>query len=53
MYHRIHGESETSNLIENNVRLEEDLEMFEKFWPKPIAKFLMKFYKGAIKTNKV
>lgn len=51
MYHRIHEESETSNLIENNIRLEEDLKMFKKFWPEPIAKFLMHFYKNAIKTN--
>lgn len=51
MCHRIHEQSETSNLIENNVRLEEDYEMFKKFWPTPIAKFLMFFYKGAIKTN--
>lgn len=51
MYHRIHEDSETSNLIENNIRLEEDYEMFKKFWPKPIAKFLMMFYKLAIKTN--
>lgn len=51
MYHRIHEESETSNLIENNTRLEEDYEMFKKFWPEPVAKFLMHFYKLAIKTN--
>ena len=51
--HRIHEESETSNLIENNVRLEEDLVMLEKYWPKPIAKFIMKFYKNAIKTNQM
>lgn len=51
MCHRIHDQSETSNLIENNVRLEEDYKMFKKFWPAPIAKFLMFFYKGAIKTN--
>ena len=51
--HRIHEESETSNLIENNVRLEEDLIMLEKYWPKPIAKFIMKFYKNAIKTNQI
>ena len=38
-------------LIGNNIRLEEDYEMFKKFWPVPIAKFLMKFYKNAIKTN--
>lgn len=51
MCHRIHENSETSNLIENNIRLEEDYEMFKKFWPTPIAKILMHFYKGAIKTN--
>lgn len=51
MQHRIHEESETSNLIQNNIRLEEDYEMFKRFWPKPIAKLLMHFYKNAIKTN--
>ena len=53
MQHRIHEESETSNLIENNIRLEEDLIMLNKFWPKPIAKFIMKFYSKAIKTNEL
>lgn len=52
MFHRIHEESETSNLIENNIRLEEDYQMFCKFWPKFIAKVLMVLYKNAIKTNK-
>lgn len=53
MLHRIHENSETSNLIENNIRLEEDLQMLQRFWPKPIAKVVMHFYKGAINTNKV
>jgi glycosyltransferase involved in cell wall biosynthesis len=53
MCHRIHEDSETSNLIEDNTRLEEDLMMLERYWPKPIAKFIMKFYKKAIKTNKM
>lgn len=53
MQHRIHEESETSNLIENNIRLEEDLIMLNRFWPKPIAKFIMKFYSKAIKTNEM
>ena len=53
MCHRIHEESETSNLIQNNTRLEEDLLMLERYWPKPIAKFIMKFYKNAIKTNEM
>lgn len=51
MQHRIHEESETSNLIENNIRLEEDYIMLKKFWPEWIAKILMKKYKDAIKTN--
>lgn len=53
MQHRIHEESETSNLIENNVRLEEDYEMFKRFWPEWIAKRLMNKYKKAIETNKM
>ena len=51
MCHRIHEDSETTHLIKNNVRLEEDYQMFCKFWPKPIAKVLMFFYKNAVKTN--
>ena len=53
MQHRIHEESETSNLIQNNVRLEEDLLMLKRYWPTPIAKFIMKFYKNAVKTNQM
>ena len=53
MCHRIHEESETSNLIENNIRLEEDLLMLKRYWPNPIAKFIMKFYKKAVKTNEM
>lgn len=53
MGHRIHEESETSNLIKNNVRQEEDLLMFNRFWPKPIAKVFTKLYANALKTNNV
>ncbi len=53
MCHRIHEESETSNLIENNIRLEEDLLMLKRYWPESIAKFIMKFYKKAVKTNEI
>lgn len=53
MCHRIHEESETSNLIGNNIRLEEDYLMYKKFWPDWIAKLLMKEYKKAIETNKM
>ncbi|MBR2289478.1 MAG: glycosyltransferase family 2 protein [Clostridia bacterium] len=53
MCHRIHEESETSNLIENNVRLEEDLLMLKRYWPDRIAGLIMKRYKDAVKTNKM
>lgn len=53
MCHRIHAESETSRLIENSVRTEEDLAMFAKFWPLPVAKMLNRFYVGAQKSNRL
>lgn len=53
MYHRIHEDSTTSELIENNVRGGEDLEMFERFWPKPIAKLINSQYSKSEKSNAV
>ncbi|MCX4268720.1 MAG: glycosyltransferase family A protein [Lachnospiraceae bacterium] len=38
MYHRIHKDSTTSKIIANNKRVEEDYNMFCKFWPRWIAK---------------
>ncbi|MFI3620570.1 glycosyltransferase family A protein [Vagococcus fluvialis] len=51
MWHRIHEESETSNTISDNTRTKEDMIMFNKFWPKPIANFLMKYYVKSQETN--
>lgn len=51
MYHRIHEESETSMCIKDNVRLEEDLELLMRFWPKRIAKIINSFYSKAQKFN--
>lgn len=51
MGHRIHDGSETSAIINDNVRNMEDLEMFNKFWPRPIAKFLAKLYANSEKSN--
>lgn len=51
MFHRIHGESETTNMIENQTRTKEDLEMYKLFWPKPIAKVINKFYVKSQKSN--
>ena len=51
MYHRIHEESETTNSIENNIRTKEDYEMYLLFWPKVVAKLLLKFYVKSQDTN--
>lgn len=51
MWHRIHEESETSNTISDNTRTKEDIIMFNKFWPKPIANFLMRHYIKSQETN--
>lgn len=51
MYNRIHPDSETTKLVENSIRKKEDREMFEKFWPKPIAGILAGFYTKSEKSN--
>lgn len=53
MCHRIHGNSETSATIQDNVRITEDNEMFAKFWPGFIAKRLTRFYANSEKSNKI
>lgn len=53
MYHRIHEESETSIIIGDNARSQEDYQMFCKFWPKPIAKLLTKIYSQSEKSNEL
>ncbi len=53
MGHRIHEESETSNVIKDNERVKEDYQMFCKFWPKYIAKILTKVYANGEKFNEV
>lgn len=51
MYHRIHEGSETSNIIGDNVRSLEDYDMYCKFWPKSIAKLLIRYYSKAQDSN--
>ena len=50
-YHRIHGGSTTSQLIAINERSVEDYAMFCKFWPKPIARLIMRWYSDSQKSN--
>ncbi len=51
MHHRIHEQSETTHLIEGNIRGGEDLVMFKKFWPSPIAKAINVVYSSSEKSN--
>ena len=53
MCHRIHEGSETTKLVEDNIRTKEDREMFEKFWPKPVAKCLARFYAKSEESNRL
>ena len=50
-YHRIHEESETSATINETGRGAEDIEMFNKFWPMPIAKLIARLYGTSEKSN--
>lgn len=52
MGHRIHGDSETSAIIRDNKRSEEEYLMFRRFWPAPAARLLTRQYAGAQKSNR-
>lgn len=51
MCHRIHEDSATTAIIQDNARVEENYIMFCKFWPKPIAKLINKFYTKSEESN--
>lgn len=51
MSHRIHRGSETSALIKDNTRTQEDYDMFCKFWPKPFARILSRLYSKSEDSN--
>ena len=53
MGHRIHEESTTTEIINDNIRTKEDLEILKKFWPLPIAKMINHFYKNSEKSNQI
>lgn len=53
MGHRIHEDSETSAIIGDNKRSDEEYQMFCKFWPKPIAKIILKFYAQGQNSNQL
>lgn len=50
LYHRMNENNQTVKLLNTtNARYENEYDIFCRFWPKPIAKFIMKFYSGAAK----
>lgn len=51
MGHRIHVESTTTEIINDNIRTKEDYIMLKRFWPSFIARAINKFYKNAEKSN--
>lgn len=52
LYHRIHPGSETSALIADDTRTEEDLEMLKRFWPAPVAHLINAFYRQGQNGNR-
>ena len=53
MCHRIHEESTTSQIIGDNARNAEDLEMFRRFWPDRLANWIAGKYAAGEKSNQV
>ena len=53
MIHRVHEGSETTRMIASNIRGQEDLEMFRRFWPESVARWLGRKYSASEKSNEV
>lgn len=50
LYHRMNDDNQTSKLIKtSNARYDDELDIFCRMWPKPIAKLIMRFYSKATK----
>ena len=47
IYYRVHDGATTKKWIGDNRRSEEELAMFERFWPRPAVRLLEYFYKKA------
>ncbi|WP_372372263.1 glycosyltransferase [Xanthomonas sp. NCPPB 1638] len=45
MLHRVHAQSATSDGVLSGVRAKEDLMMFCRFWPRPVAALLARVYR--------
>jgi len=50
-FHRIHADSETSSSLHDNRRADEDLRIFQRLWPKPVAGLIAKAYSLSYRSN--
>lgn len=50
LLYRVHGDAATKQSIVNHRRAEEEMAMYRKIWPQPIASLLMHFYRKAHNT---
>ena len=53
MEHRIHEQSTTSHLLKDSARRAEDLTVFRKFWPRPVALLIEHVYQKGEKSNQL
>ena len=48
---RLHRDSGTNETIQNGERYRDDVTMFSRIWPKPIAKVIVRFYTKSYAVN--
>ena len=49
-HYRVHDGATSKEFIESHKRVNEDISMFERFWPKWVVKVIMVFYRLAYRT---
>jgi len=52
LWHRIDGTTETANAIADRRRAAEDLRMFERLWPVPVARLIGRCYRLSYRSNR-
>jgi len=51
--HRIHSGSATTIGLGRQARQREDLHLFRRLWPRPVAAILARFYSRSYKSNEI
>lgn len=52
LQHRIHADSATTAGLRANLRQAEDLRMFRRLWPSPLARMIACLYAGSYQSNR-